>query len=89
MSHTPLILGIDPRKKPNFFQRTMFFMSLRQSGNNLLTNGAKGYLVAMSVIMILVAIAEGVAWGYFGTAFIPANPMISGLVLGIFVFLLI
>lgn len=89
MSHTPLILGIDPRKKPNLFQRTMFFMSLRQSGNNLLTNGAKGYLVAMSVIMILVAIAEGVAWGYFGTAFIPANPMISGLVLGIFVFLLI
>ena len=89
MSPTPLILGTDPRKKPNLLHRILFFMTLRQSGNNLLTSGAKGYLIAMSVIMILVASAEGVAWGYFGTAFIPANPMISGLVLGIFVFLLI
>lgn len=82
-------VGSDPRKKPNFLQRILFFMTLRQSGNNLLTNGAKGYLIAMSVIMILVAVAEGIAWGYFGTAFIPANPTMSGLVLGTFVFLLI
>lgn len=84
-----LQVGSDPRKKPNFLQRILFFMTLRQSGNNLLTNGAKGYLIAMSVIMILVAVAEGIAWGYFGTAFIPANPIMSGLVLGTFVFLLI
>lgn len=89
MSPASLILGTDPRKKPNFLQRIIFFMTLRQSGNNLLTSGAKGYLIAMSVIMILVAVAEGVAWGYFGTAFIPANPMVSGLVLGVFIFLLI
>ncbi|TXJ07186.1 MAG: DUF4407 domain-containing protein [Acinetobacter sp.] len=89
MDNSSLTLGTDPRKKPNFFQRFMFFMTLRQSGNNLLTNGAKGYLIAMSVIVILVAVAEGVAWGYFGTAFIPANPMVSGLIIGVFVFLLI
>lgn len=84
-----LPLGTDSRKKPNLFQRIIYFITLRQSGNNLLTNGAKGYLIAMSVIMILVAIAEGVAWGYFGTAFIPAKPIISGAVTGSFVFLLI
>ena len=61
MSPASLILGTDPRKKPNFLQRIIFFMTLRQSGNNLLTSGAKGYLIAMSVIMILVAVAEGVA----------------------------
>lgn len=88
-SNTELALGVDPRKKPHFFQKMIFFITLRQSGNNLLTNGAKGYLVAMSVIMTLVAIAEGVAWGYFGTAFIPTNPMVAGLTVGTFIFLLI
>lgn len=82
-------LGEDPRRKPNILQRTLFFLTLRQSGNELLTNGARGYLIAMSVIMILVAAAEGMAWGYFGTAFIATNPIISGVLLGIFVFLLI
>lgn len=82
-------LGLDPRVKPNLWQKIKFFITLRQSGNNLLTNGAKGYLVAMSVIMTLVAMAEGVAWGYFGTAFIPANPVVAALVTGTFVFLLI
>lgn len=89
MMSNDLQIGVDPRRKPNILQRIVFFITLRQSGNDLLTNSAKGYLIAMSVIMILVAIAEGIAWGYFGTAFVPTNPMVSGLVLGTFVFLLI
>ena len=84
-----LQIGFDPRRKPNILQRILFFMTLRQSGNSLLTNSAKGYLIAMSVVMILVSVAEGIAWGYFGTAFIPTNPKMSGIAVGTFVFLLI
>lgn len=84
-----LILGVDPRTKPNALQKFLFFISLRQSGNSLLTTGAKGYLMAMSVVMTLVAMAEAVAWGYFGTSFLSTNPLAAGLGMGIFVFLLI
>ena len=79
-------LGEDPRREPNFLQQFLFSITLRHSGNNLLTNDAKGYLIAMSVIMILVAAAEGMAWGYFGTTIMPSNSEISGILAGILVF---
>lgn len=84
---TPIYqLGTDPRKKANMFQHFFYTLSLRTFGNNLLTSSAKSYLLGMSFVMFLVAFIEGAAWGFFGSTIIPANPYLSGLLLGFIVF---
>lgn len=79
-------LGVDPRKKPNGLRRFCHALSLRTFGNNLLTSAAKSYLLGMSFVMFLVAFIEGAAWGFFGSTMIPANPYLSGIILGLIVF---
>lgn len=65
------------------------FITFRTYNNNLLTTGGASYLTLVFVIVTLVAFSEGVAWGYFGTSFTPENPLIGGICLGLFVFLIL
>ena len=81
-------VGHDPRRKANALKRGWYFLTLRPYGNDLLTRSGGSYLLAMSLIMLLVATAEGVAWGYLGSSFTPQQPWLGGLIMGAFVFLL-
>lgn len=83
-----LIAGQDPRPTPSVLQSLLYALSLRVHGNNLLTRANRGYLFIMSVLMLVVAVVEGVSWGYFGTQ-MSDYPLVSGTVMGVLVFLFI
>ena len=87
-THLPLTPGIDPRPKPGVLATLGYTLTLRSYGNNLLTRAGRGYLFGMSLIMLLVALAEAVGWGYLGSTFIPHYPLAGWLSLGGFVFIL-
>lgn len=84
-SHT-LTAGTDPRPLPGLLQRFGFALTLRSYGNNLLTRAGRSYLFTMSFLMLVVSLAEGVSWGYFGTQ-ISDYPWISGTGMGLVIFL--
>ncbi len=84
-----LPLGVDPRPHAGFFARIWYYITLRPFGNDLLTRAGNGHLLTMAFIMLLVALAEGLAWGYFGSLFTGNQPLIGGICTGVFVFLLI
>jgi hypothetical protein len=84
-----LTLGTDPRTQAGFFARIWYYITLRPFGNDLLTRAGNGHLLTMAFIMLLVALAEGLAWGYFGSLFTGHQPLIGGIGTGVFVFLLI
>lgn len=65
------------------------YLTLKTSGRSLLTRGASSYLSLLAVVMILVAIAEAIAWGYLGSTFTPNNPYLGATCLATFVFILI
>lgn len=83
-----LVAGQDPRPTPSFLQHIFYALTLRVYGNNLLTRGGRGYLLVMTFLMLVVAVFEGVSWGYFGTQ-MSDYPMVSGMALGVFIFLFI
>lgn len=80
---------MDYENKPNVLVKFWHFITFRTYGNQLLTAGGAGYLTLMFAIVSLVAFSEGVAWGYFGTSFTPENPLLGGISLGLFVFLIL
>jgi len=82
-----LALGIDPRSPQSMFAKFRYLLTLRTYGNDLLTRSSRGYLVFMSLIMFMVALAEGVAWGYAGSTFVAAAPLLGGVGVGCFVFM--
>lgn len=84
-----LALGVDPRPHAGFLARIWYYITLRPFGNDLLTRAGNGHLLTMAFIMLLVALAEGLAWGYFGSLFTGNQPLIGGICTGVFVFLLI
>ena len=65
------------------------YLTLKTSGKSLLTRGSSAYLSLLAVVMILVAVAEAIAWGYLGSTFTPNNPYLGAAGLGAFVFILI
>lgn len=81
-------VGQDPRPPIRWWQGLLFAATLRPYGNDLLTRSARGNLLIVSLVMLLLAIAEGTAWGYLGSTFIPDYPVAGWLILGSFVFLL-
>ncbi|HQV81324.1 MAG TPA: DUF4407 domain-containing protein, partial [Agitococcus sp.] len=83
-----LVAGQDPRPTPSFLQNIFYALTLRVYGNNLLTRAGRGYLWIMTFLMLLVAVVEGVSWGYFGTQ-MSDYPMVSGMGMGVFIFLFI
>ena len=80
-----LVAGQDPRPTPSFLQNIFYALTLRVYGNNLLTRAGRGYLWIMTFLMLLVAVVEGVSWGYFGTQ-MSDYPMVSGIGMGVFIF---
>ncbi len=78
-----LVAGQDPRPTPSFLQNIFYALTLRVYGNNLLTRAGRGYLWIMTFLMLLVAVVEGVSWGYFGTQ-MSDYPMVSGMGMGVF-----
>ena len=83
-----LVAGQDPRPTPSFWQNIFYALTLRVYGNNLLTRAGRGYLWIMSFLMLVVAVVEGVSWGYFGTQ-MSDYPLLSGVGMGVFIFLFI
>ena len=81
-------VGTDPRVQPTRWARLWYVVSLRPYGNDLLTRSSRSALMVMSCLMLLVATAEGIAWGYLGSAFTPQHPWLGGVALGLFVFVL-
>jgi len=65
------------------------YLTLKTNGKSLLTRGSSSYLSLLAVVMILVAVAEAIAWGYLGSTFTPNNPYLGAVGLGAFVFILI
>lgn len=65
------------------------YLNLRVNGKNLLTGAASSHLSIMAFVMFLVALSEGLAWGYLGSTFTASIPLLGGLALGLFVFFLI
>lgn len=65
------------------------YLNLRINGTNLLTQTARSHLSIMAFIMLLVALSEGLAWGYLGSTFTSSAPLLGGIGLGLFVFFLI
>lgn len=83
-----LIAGQDPRPTPSFLQSLFYALSLRVYGNNLLTRASRGYLFMISVLMLVLAVVEGVSWGYFGTQ-MSDYPVLSGTIMGVLIFVFI
>ena len=73
-------------RKPNLWAKFCYSLTLRPNGSDLLTRSGLAYLVAMSIIMFFVALAEGTAWGYLGSTFTTHYPIVGWLGMGIFVF---
>ena len=81
-------LGVDPRPKPRWWTHLWFFLTLRPYGNDLLTRHGRGYLLAMSLITLLVALAEAFSWGYLASTMSRTSIWIGWLGFGLFVFTL-
>jgi hypothetical protein len=85
---SPLTAGIDPRKPASLLDKFWFFLTLRPYGNDLLTRNGRSYLLAMSLITLLVALAEAFSWGYLASTMNRQNIFIGWIGFGIFVFIL-
>lgn len=75
-------------RQPNFLKKFWYFLTFKTHHNNLLTTGGASYLTVISVIVSLAAFSEAFAWGHFGSTFTPETPLLGGIGLGVFIFLL-
>src|SRR5688500_5643345 len=64
-------------------------LSLKPYGDELLTRSADFWLFSARLIILVMAVAEGIAWGYMGALMSRAYPMLAAAVAGLFVFTLI
>jgi hypothetical protein len=64
-------------------------LSLKPYGDELLTRSADFWLFSARLIILVMAIAEGIAWGYMGALMSRAYPMLAAVIAGVFVFTLI
>lgn len=74
--------------QPNVFKKFWYFLTFKTHHKNLLTTGGASYLTVISVIVSLAAFSEAFAWGHFGSTFTPETPLLGGIGLGVFIFLL-
>ena len=75
-----------PQKQPG---RVNLF-SIKPYGNNLCTPGAKYWIVCIRLVIIVMALAEAIAWGYLGSLFGrgPVGYIAAGIAF-LFVFIII
>ena len=64
-------------------------LSLKPYGDELLTRSADFWLFSARLIIITMALAEGIAWGYMGALMSRAYPWLAAAIAGLFVFTLV
>lgn len=64
-------------------------LSLKPYGDELLTRSGDFWIFCARLIILAMALAEGLAWGYMGSLMSREYPLIAGAIAGAFVFTLI
>lgn len=64
-------------------------LSLKPYGDELLTRSADFWLFSARLIILTMALAEGIAWGYMGALMSRAYPWLAAAIAGLFVFTLV
>src|SRR5689334_5332004 len=64
-------------------------LALKPFGDELLTRSADFWLFSARLIILTMATAEGIAWGYMGALMSRAYPIPAALIAGLFVFTLV
>ena len=64
-------------------------LSLKPYGDELLTGGADFWIFSARLIVLTMALAEAMAWGYMGALISRAYPLFTAAIAAIFVFILI
>src|SRR5688500_16689307 len=64
-------------------------LALKPYGDELLTRSADFWLFSARLIILTMAAAEGIAWGYMGALMSRSNPLIAAAIAGSFVFILV
>ena len=62
---------------------------LKPYGDELLTRGADFWIFAARLIVVTMALAEAIAWGYMGALMSRAYPWLAAAIAGVFVFILV
>ena len=63
--------------------------ALKPFGDELLTRSADFWLFSARLIILTMAVAEGLAWGYMGALMSRSNPLLAAATAGLFVFTLV
>lgn len=77
--------SVSPRRLPSLIRR----LSLKPYGDELLTRSADFWLFAARLIILTMALAEAIAWGYMGALMSRAYPWLAAAIAGVFVFILV
>ena len=64
-------------------------LALKPYGDELLTRSADFWLFSARLIILAMALAEGIAWGYMGALMSRAHPIVAASIAGSFVFTLV
>ena len=64
-------------------------LSLKPYGDELLTRSADFWIFSARLIILAMAAAEAIAWGYMGALMSRSNPLIAAAIAGTFVFILV
>ncbi len=85
MSETP------PRSAPaaRAEEPTRRFFSLKPYGNELLTRSGDFWIFSARLIIVAMALAEAIAWGYVGSLMSSRYPLVTAAIAAGFIFLLI
>ena len=62
---------------------------LKPYGDELLTRGADFWIFSARLIVVTMALAEAIAWGYMGALMSRAYPWLAAAIAGLFVFILV
>lgn len=62
---------------------------LKPFGDELLTRGADFWIFSARLIVMTMALAEAIAWGYMGALMSRAYPWLAAAIAGVFVFILV
>lgn len=82
-------IDADPRLAKPARSRILRRLSLKPYGDELLTGGADFWIFSARLIVLTMALAEAMAWGYMGALISRAYPLLTGAIAAIFVFILI
>ena len=64
-------------------------LALKPYGDELLTRSADFWLFSARLIILTMAVAEGIAWGYMGALMSRSHPLLAASIAGLFVFTLV